>query len=121
MPLIQGQQWDSLLTGFQNLLDGENQVYPDNDTLGLSRNISDPAYDIEEDIWELMTQGNDSMTIDSMLNTEDERNNHMDLDVTDVSPRLDGSEASVAGFASQEDENDQIVCYGMVSKSAQPY
>lgn len=118
VPLIQGQDWDSLLTGFQNLLDGEN-VYPDDDTaLGLSGNISEPTFDIEEDVWELMTQSNDSITIDSMLSSGDERNNHMDLDVIDVSHRLDGSEASVAGFASQDDGDHQIVCYGMVHRAA---
>jgi hypothetical protein len=102
-------------------MDGEN-VCPDNDTaLGLSGNISDPGYDIDEDFRELITQSKDPMTVDSNRRTEDERNSHMDLEVTDVSHMLDGSEASVAGlpgFASQDDGDHQTVCYGMVSKYA---
>lgn len=92
-------------------------MYPDNDTpLGFSGNISEADYDIDEDMWAVITQNHGPMTVDSSLGTETESNNHMDVDTAEVSLMLDGSEASVAGFGSQGDGNHQMVCYGMVSK-----
>ncbi|ROW00050.1 hypothetical protein VPNG_08320 [Cytospora leucostoma] len=116
IPSSQVRHWETYVAGFQSLLSGETMPLDNSTSLGYVGDIPDPGYDIDEDICAWMAQDSNLVPVSSTLGIEYMDNSSLGSDPTDSNcvrnvPKVSGPE-----LGSESEKDQQMVCYGTVSK-----
>ena len=79
--------------------------------------ISYPGYDIDEEIGACMTQSSGFTSLESSLDGQHNQDYIQDSNAADMDFISDNLEVPAPEYVSDSDEDQEIICYGMVSSS----